>query len=77
VDHPSQTGQRVGVRRNVVPGPPGWGVGREDNNPTPEKFTVTKPPEPIEDHGGYRDPYGVAVPVKKKKKKKKCVPKIM
>jgi hypothetical protein len=35
------------------------------NDPTPKKFTVTKP------HGGGQDPYRAVAPVKKKKKKKK------
>jgi hypothetical protein len=44
------------------------GVGREAKNSTPEKCTVTKPPEPMEeDHEGGQDPHRVAAPVKKKK----------
>jgi hypothetical protein len=39
-------------------------VGREANEPTPENFTVMKPP----DHGGGKDPHRVVAPVKKKKK---------
>jgi hypothetical protein len=42
------------------------GVGRGSNNPTPEKSTVTKPPEPMEeDHGGGQDQHRVVAPVKK------------
>jgi hypothetical protein len=41
-------------------------VGRGANNPTPEKSTVTKPPEPMEeDHGGGQDPHRVLAPVRK------------
>jgi hypothetical protein len=53
----SQTGKRVGVRQSVVPGSPGWG-GRMDNDPTPEKFTVTKPwrkPRPTQDCSPSKD----------------------
>jgi hypothetical protein len=43
------------------------GVGRGATDPlTPEKFSVTKPPEPMEkDHGGGQNPHWVAAPVKK------------
>jgi hypothetical protein len=44
-------------------------VGLGANNPTPEKITVKKPPEPVEeDHGGCQDPHKVIAPVKEKKK---------
>lgn len=46
--HPYQMGQMVRARCSLVPGPPGRG-GREANNPTPEKSTVTKSPEPMEE----------------------------
>jgi hypothetical protein len=42
------------------------GVGRGTNNATPEKCTVTKPPEPMEDHGGGQEPHRVVAPVEKK-----------
>jgi hypothetical protein len=39
-------------------------VGREDNKPTPETYTATKPAEPTEE---VQDPHRVLVPVKMKK----------
>jgi hypothetical protein len=44
------------------------GFGHGPNNPAPEKSTVTKPQEPMEeDHGGGQDPHRVVASVKKKK----------
>jgi hypothetical protein len=44
------------------------GVGLGANNSTPERSTVTKLPEPMEeDHGRGQDPHRVVPPVKKKK----------
>jgi hypothetical protein len=44
------------------------GVGREAKHPTPEKSTVAKSPEPMEEHhGGGQDPHRDVAPVKKKK----------
>jgi hypothetical protein len=41
------------------------GVGRGANSPTQEKFTVTKPPELMEEaHGRGQDPHRVEAPVK-------------
>jgi hypothetical protein len=39
--HPCQAGQRVGADK-LVPGHPGWGVGRRAKYLTPENFTVAK-----------------------------------
>jgi hypothetical protein len=44
-------------------------VGRGARNPTPEKSTATKPPEPLEDeHGRCQDPNRIIAPAKKEKK---------
>jgi hypothetical protein len=39
----TQHGQVKEQGPEVVPGPPGWGLGHAANDPTPEKYTVTKP----------------------------------
>jgi hypothetical protein len=41
-------------------------AGQEANNTASEKFTVTKPPEPMEEgRGGGQDSHRVVAPVKK------------
>jgi hypothetical protein len=63
------TGQSVRPRRSVVPWSSRLGVGRGANDPTPEKFTVTKltetKPDGTEDHGGGQDARRILAPLKK------------
>lgn len=60
-NHLCQTGQRVGARRNVVPGSPRWGLGV--GLMTPQWNNLQ-----LRNHGEGQDPEMVVAAVKKKKK---------